>query len=54
MKIREVLATKYVHPDVNRFLKKYEKQAKNRSRIGYHSSMSYPYRVEEKKNGRMV
>ena len=46
MKIREILATKYVHPDVNRFLKKYEKQAKGRSRMGYHSMMAYPYRVE--------
>ena len=48
MKIVEILATKYVHPDVNRFLKKYEKQAKNRAPMGYHSSMSYPYRVETK------
>src|SRR6056300_913076 len=46
MKIWEVLATSYVHPDVNRFLKKYEKQAKGRSRMGYHSMMAYPYRVE--------
>jgi hypothetical protein len=46
MKIREVLATKYVHPDVDRILKKYQRQAKGRARMGYHSIMSYPYRVE--------
>ena len=49
MKIREVLATKYVHPDVDRILKKYERQAKGRARMGYHSMMAYPYRVEGKK-----
>ena len=48
MKIGEILATKYVHPDVNKFLKKYEKQAKGRSRMGYHTMMAYPYRVETK------
>jgi len=48
MKIKEILATKYVHPDVNQFLKRYEKQAKNRSRMGYHSSMAYPFRVKKK------
>ena len=48
MKIKEILATKYVHPDVNRFLKRYEKQAKGRSRMAYHSSMAYPYRVKKK------
>src|SRR6056300_1364935 len=46
MKIREVLATKYVHPDVDKILKKYQRQAKGRSRMGYHSMMAYPYRVE--------
>ena len=49
MKIREVLATKYVHPDVDRILKKYERQAKGIARMGYHSMMAYPYRVEGKK-----
>ena len=49
MKIVEVLATKYVHPDVDKILKKYEKRAKGRSRMGYHSMMAYPYRVEGKK-----
>ena len=49
MKIREVLATKYVHPDVDRILRKYQKQAKNRATMGYHSMMAYPYRVEGKK-----
>ena len=33
MKIREVLATKYVHPDVDRILKKYQKQAKGRAKM---------------------
>ena len=46
MKIKEVLATKYVHPDVNKFLKKYERQAKGRATMGYHSSMAYPYRIK--------
>ena len=45
MKIKEILATKYVHPDVNKILKKYEKQAKGRSRMGYHSMTPYPYRL---------
>ena len=49
MKIAEVLATKYVHPDVDKILKKYEKRAKGRSRMEYHSMMAYPYRVEGKK-----
>ena len=47
MKIAEILATSYVHPDVDRILKKYEKQAKSRSRMGYHPMMAYPYRVKE-------
>ena len=46
MKIKEILATKYVHPDVDKILRKYEKRAKGRSRMGYHSMMAYPYRVE--------
>ena len=37
MKIKEILATKYVHPDVDKILRKYEKRAKGRSRMGYHS-----------------
>ena len=49
MKIREILATKYVHPDVDKILKKYEKRAKGRATMGYHSMMAYPYRVEGKK-----
>ena len=47
MKIREILATRYVHPDVDTILKKYEKRAKGGSRMGYHSMMAYPYRVKE-------
>lgn len=46
MKIREVLATKYVHPDIDRILKKYQKQAKGRAKMGYHPIMAYPYRVK--------
>ena len=46
MKTREVLATKFVHGDVEKFLNKYQKRAKNNSRMGYHSMMAYPYRVE--------
>ena len=39
----------YVHPDVQKQLKKYEKRATNRSRMGYAPGyMSYPYRVEGK------
>ena len=49
MKISEILATKYVHPDVDKILKKYEKRAKGRVTMGYHSMMAYPYRVEGKK-----
>ena len=49
MKIAEVLATKYVHPDVDKILKKYEKRAKGNAKMGYHSMMAYPYRVEGKK-----
>jgi hypothetical protein len=47
MKIREILATRHVHPDVDKMLKKYEKRAKGTSRMGYHSMMAYPYRVKE-------
>ena len=46
MKIREVLATKYVHPDVDNILKKQQRRAKGRASMGYHSMMAYPYRVE--------
>jgi len=47
MRIAEILATKYVHPDVNKILKKYEKRAKGKATMGYHSMMAYPYRVKE-------
>ena len=47
MKISEILATKYVHPDVDKILKKYEKRAKGKATMGYHSIMAYPYRVKE-------
>ena len=49
MRIKEILATRYVHPDVNKQLKKIEKRATGKSRMGYHSMMAYPYRVEGKK-----
>ena len=47
MKIREITeyVTDYVHGDVEKQLKKIEKRAKGR-RMGYHSMMAYPYRVE--------
>ena len=48
MKIREVLATKYVHPDVDAQLKKIEKRMTGKRRLGYHSMMAYPYRVKKK------
>ena len=48
MKIAEVLATKYVHPDVDKILKKYEKRARKRTRMGYAPGfISYPYRVKK-------
>jgi len=49
MKIHEILATRYVHPDVGKNLKKVEKRAKGSARMGYHSSMAYPFRVKEEK-----
>ena len=51
MKIKEILATKYVHPDVNKQLKKIEKRATGKSHMGYHSSMAYPFRVKEEAAG---
>ena len=51
MKIKEILATKYVHPDVNKQLKKIEKRATGKSPMGYHSSMAYPFRVKEEAAG---
>ena len=47
MRIKEILATRYVHPDVNKQLKKIEKRATGKSRMGYHSMMAYPFRVKE-------
>ena len=46
MKIYEVLATKYVHPDVEKQLKKYEKKISGKIKMGHHPMMAYPYRVE--------
>ena len=45
MKISEILTT-YVHSDVDKILNKYQRQAKGRARMGYHSMMAYPYKVE--------
>ena len=47
MRIHEILATSYVHPDVEKQLKKIEKRATGKARMGYHSSMAYPFRVKE-------
>ena len=47
MKIKEILATKYVHPDVEKQLNKYEKKIKGKMQMGFHSMMAYPYRVGE-------
>ena len=52
MKIREITeyVMQYVHPDVEKQLKKYEKRATGRVRMGHSPGyMSYPYRVEAKK-----
>ena len=38
-----------LHPDVDRILKKYQKQAKGRAKMGYHPIMAYPYRVKSVK-----
>ena len=46
MKISEILTT-YVHSDVDKILKKYQRQAKGRATMGYHSMMAYPYRVKK-------
>ena len=52
MKIIEITEyiRKYVHPDVEKQLQKYEKRATGRVRMGHSPGyMSYPYRVEAKK-----
>jgi hypothetical protein len=49
MKIREIVYTKdpkVVHPDINRILDKYQKRAKGKRNMGYHSMMAYPFRVK--------
>ena len=45
MKISEILTT-YVHSDVDKILNKYQRQARGRATMGYHSIMAYPYKVE--------
>ena len=45
MKISEILTT-YVHSDVDKILDKYQRQARGRATMGYHSSMAYLYKVE--------
>ncbi len=47
MKIKEILATKYVHPDVEKQLNRYQKKIAGKMRMGYHSMMAYPFRVSE-------
>ena len=52
MKIAEITeyVRKYVHPDVEKQLQKYEKRHRNKIRMGYGPGvMAYPYRVEGKK-----
>jgi len=48
MKIREIIYTKdrkLIQPDINRILDKYEKRAKGKRQMGYHSMMAYPFRI---------
>lgn len=47
MKIKEITeyVRSYVHPDIEKQLKKYEKRAKAR-KMGFYPMMAYPYRVE--------
>ena len=48
MKIHEIVYTKdrkLIQPDINKILDKYEKRAKEKKRMGYHSMMAYPFRV---------
>ncbi len=55
MKIREITeyVRKYVHPDVDKQLKKYEKRATKRTRMGYSPGfISYPYRVTQSNEGK--
>ena len=48
MKIIEITeyVRKYVHPDIEKQLNKVQKRATGKRRMGYHSMMAYPYRVE--------
>jgi hypothetical protein len=49
MKIREIVYTKdpkIVHPDINKIIDKYQKRAKGKRKMGYHSMMAYPFRVK--------
>jgi len=39
---------KYVHPDIEKQINKYQKRAKGKATMGYHSMMAYPYRVKKK------
>ena len=51
MKIIEITeyVRKYVHPDIEKQLNKVQKRATGKRRMGYHSMMAYPYRVEGRK-----
>jgi hypothetical protein len=49
MKIKEIVYTKdrrLIQPDINKILDKYQKRAKGKRQIGYHSMMAYPFRVK--------
>ena len=49
MKIREIVYTKdpkIIHPDVKKILNKYQKRAKGKRAMGYHSMMAYPFRIK--------
>lgn len=48
MKIREIVYTKdrkIIDPFINKILDKYQKRAKGKRTMGYHSMMAYPFRV---------
>jgi len=49
MKIREIVYTKdrkTIDPFINKILDKYQKRAKGKRTMGYHSMMAYPFRVK--------
>ena len=49
MKIRDIVYTKdrkIIDPSINKILDKYQKRAKGKRKMGYHSMMAYPFRVK--------